>query len=70
MRARGPPLLLPPAGAVSTPVVCEIVESADVVVAVGCVWTDYSTVGYNLLLKPEKVGGRSAVCAGPCGWVG
>ena len=25
------------------------------VLAVGCVWTDYSTVGYSLLLKPEKV---------------
>uniref|UniRef100_A0A7S0VED7 pyruvate decarboxylase n=1 Tax=Polytomella parva TaxID=51329 RepID=A0A7S0VED7_9CHLO len=42
-------------GAVSAPCVCEMVESADLVVAVGCVWTDYSTVGYSLLLKNEKM---------------
>ncbi|GLC35760.1 hypothetical protein PLESTB_000491400 [Pleodorina starrii] len=42
-------------GPVSTPCVCEVVESSDVVVCVGGVWTDYSTVGYSLLLKPEKM---------------
>ena len=42
-------------GAVSWPAVAEVVESADLVLTVGCVWTDYSTVGYSLLLKPEKV---------------
>ena len=42
-------------GAVSWPAVAEVVESADLVVTVGCVWTDYSSVGYSLLLKPEKV---------------
>lgn len=30
-------------------------EASDIVIAVGCVWTDYSTLGYSLLLKPEKV---------------
>jgi pyruvate decarboxylase len=28
-------------GSISSPCTCEIVESADLVVAVGCVWTDY-----------------------------
>jgi len=42
-------------GAVSWPAVAEVVESADLVVTVGCVWNDYSTVGYSLLLKPEKM---------------
>ena len=42
-------------GAVSWPAVAEVVESAELVLTVGCVWTDYSTVGYSLLLKPEKV---------------
>ena len=46
-------------GAVSWPAVAEVVESADLVLTIGCVWTDYSTVGYSLLLKPEKVRGRS-----------
>ncbi|KAF5833068.1 thiamine diphosphate-binding protein [Dunaliella salina] len=40
-------------GAVSWPCVCEIVESADLVVCCGTVWTDYSTVGYSLLLRPD-----------------
>eukprot|EP00967_Tisochrysis_lutea_P124140 scaffold207344_cov19-Tisochrysis_lutea.AAC.1 len=31
----------------------QIVESADVVVCCGTVWTDYSTVGYSLLLRPD-----------------
>ena len=43
-------------GAVSWPAVAEVVESAELVLTIGCVWTDYSTVGYSLLLKPEKVG--------------
>lgn len=30
-------------------------EASDLVIAVGCIWTDYSTLGYSLLLKPEKV---------------
>ncbi|KAG2499244.1 hypothetical protein HYH03_002823 [Edaphochlamys debaryana] len=42
-------------GPVSSPVVCEVVESSDVVISVGAVWTDYSTTGYSLLLKPEKM---------------
>ncbi|KAG2442996.1 hypothetical protein HYH02_009412 [Chlamydomonas schloesseri] len=42
-------------GPVSTPCVCEVVESSDIVVCVGGVWTDYSTAGYSLLLKPEKM---------------
>lgn len=41
-------------GATSSPCCCEIVEAADVVVVAGAVWTDYSTVGYSLLMKPEK----------------
>ena len=32
-----------------------VVESTDLVLTVGCVWTDYSTVGCSLLLRPEKV---------------
>lgn len=31
----------------------QIVESADLVVCCGTVWTDYSTVGYSLLLRPD-----------------
>ena len=31
-------------GAVSWPYVCENVESADVVVSVGAIWTDYTSV--------------------------
>lgn len=42
-------------GAVSSPCACEVIESADVVITVGAVWTDYSTVGYSLLLNPNKV---------------
>jgi len=54
-------------GAVSWPAVAEVVESADLVVTVGCVWTDYSSVGYSLLLKPEKtirVGDRRVTIRG------
>lgn len=42
-------------GAVSSPSACEVVESSDVIVTAGAVWTDYTTVGYSLLLKPSKV---------------
>eukprot|EP00878_Enallax_costatus_P038422 GHUV01043648.1.p1 GENE.GHUV01043648.1~~GHUV01043648.1.p1 ORF type:complete len:145 (+),score=23.97 GHUV01043648.1:324-758(+) len=41
-------------GSISSNCTCETVEAADVVISVGCVWTDYSTLGYSLLLKPEK----------------
>ncbi|GAX76913.1 hypothetical protein CEUSTIGMA_g4359.t1 [Chlamydomonas eustigma] len=55
-------------GAVSWPAVAEIVESADLVLSVGCVWNDYSTVGYSLLLKPERMltvaDGQVTICAG------
>jgi len=55
-------------GAVSWPCVCEVVESADVVVTCGAVWTDYTTVGYSLLLKPDKIikvaDNRVTVCGG------
>lgn len=40
-------------GAVSSPACGEIVESADAYIFVGAIFNDYSTVGYNLLLKPE-----------------
>ncbi|GLI68837.1 hypothetical protein VaNZ11_013380 [Volvox africanus] len=56
-------------GAVSSPCTCEVVESSDVVICVGGVWTDYSTVGYSLLLKPEKMirvdNNRVTICNGP-----
>jgi pyruvate decarboxylase len=42
-------------GGISSNCTCETVEASDIVIAVGCVWTDYSTLGYSLLLKPEKV---------------
>lgn len=42
-------------GPVGSPGCCEIVESADIVITIGAVWTDYSTTGYSLLLKPKKV---------------
>ncbi|KAF5833071.1 putative pyruvate decarboxylase [Dunaliella salina] len=42
-------------GSISWPCVCEIVESADVVVCCGTIWTDYSTVGYSLLLRPDHI---------------
>ncbi|MEW5303176.1 MAG: hypothetical protein WDW36_005894 [Sanguina aurantia] len=55
-------------GAVSSPSACEVVESSDVIVTAGAVWTDYTTVGYSLLLKPEKtiaVGAdRVTICGG------
>ncbi|KAF8056339.1 SHM4 [Scenedesmus sp. PABB004] len=41
-------------GSISADGVCETVEGSDAVVAVGFVRTDYSTLGYSLLLKPEK----------------
>ncbi|EFJ47109.1 hypothetical protein VOLCADRAFT_105183 [Volvox carteri f. nagariensis] len=56
-------------GPVSSPCVCEVVESSDVVICVGGVWTDYSTTGYSLLLKPEKMirvdGNRVTIGHGP-----
>lgn len=36
-------------------VLAQIVESADVVITCGAVWTDYTTVGYSLLLKGDKM---------------
>ncbi|KAG6549534.1 hypothetical protein Mapa_008915 [Marchantia paleacea] len=42
-------------GAVSTPYALEIVESADAYMFVGPVFNDYSSVGYSLLLKKEKM---------------
>lgn len=42
-------------GAVSSPYCCEIVESSDIVLTAGAVWTDYTTVGYSLLLKHDKI---------------
>lgn len=33
----------------------QIVESADLVVCCGTIWTDYSTVGYSLLLRPDRM---------------
>ncbi|EFJ12919.1 hypothetical protein SELMODRAFT_157772 [Selaginella moellendorffii] len=42
-------------GAVSTPYCCEIVESADAYLFAGPVFNDYSSVGYSLLIKKEKV---------------
>ena len=57
-------------GCTSSPIVCEVVESSDIVITVGAVWTDYTTVGYSLLLKPEKVGACDGVAraysAGAC----
>ncbi|KAJ0228905.1 Thiamine pyrophosphate enzyme [Hirschfeldia incana] len=41
-------------GAVSTPFCSEIVESADAYIFAGPIFTDYSSVGYSLLLKKEK----------------
>ena len=45
----------------------QIVESADLVITCGAVWTDYTTVGYSLLLKKEKVSG-SWGSKGVCVW--
>ncbi|KAF6251991.1 pyruvate decarboxylase-like protein [Scenedesmus sp. NREL 46B-D3] len=42
-------------GSISTGCTCESVEASDLVLAVGCAWTDYSTLGYSLLLQPGKV---------------
>ncbi len=42
-------------GAVSSPGCGEIVESSDAYIFAGPVFTDYTTVGYNLLLKPDKL---------------
>ncbi len=47
----------------------QIVESADLVITLGTVWTDYSTVGYSLLLNPNKVI-KVCVCVRVCVWVG
>lgn len=55
-------------GAVSTPYVVEIVESADIYIFVGPVFNDYSSVGYSLLLKKEKMllvqPDRVTICGG------
>ncbi|KAL3694458.1 hypothetical protein R1sor_008109 [Riccia sorocarpa] len=42
-------------GAVSTPYALEIVESADVYLFAGSVFNDYSSVGYSLLIKKDKM---------------
>jgi len=42
-------------GNVSTPFVCEIVESADLYIYVGPVFNDYTTTGYSTLVKKEKM---------------
>jgi pyruvate decarboxylase len=41
-------------GNVSSPGACEIIESSDIAIFVGPVFTDYSTVGYSTLLKKEN----------------
>lgn len=41
-------------GSISSLGANETVEGSDAVIAVGCVWTDYSTLGYSLLLSPAK----------------
>jgi len=42
-------------GSVSSPGCGEIVDSADAYLFAGAIFNDYSTVGYNLLLKPQKL---------------
>lgn len=61
-------------GAVSTNFCGEIVESADAYVFVGPIFNDYSSVGYSLLIKKEKLvivqPNRVTVGNGPSfGWV-
>ncbi len=48
-------------GSVSSPGCEEIVDSADAYLFAGPVFTDYTTVGYNLLLKKNKL-----IVADPC----
>uniref|UniRef100_A0A7S0YE52 pyruvate decarboxylase n=1 Tax=Polytomella parva TaxID=51329 RepID=A0A7S0YE52_9CHLO len=60
-------------GAVSSTCVSELVESAGVVLAIGCVWTDYSTVGYTLPLRPPcvvEVDERAVVVCGKATFTG
>ena len=42
-------------GQVSSPYCSEVVESCDAYVFVGAIHNDYSSVGYSLLLKKEKM---------------
>eukprot|EP00930_Biecheleria_cincta_P055547 TRINITY_DN41865_c0_g1_i1.p1 TRINITY_DN41865_c0_g1~~TRINITY_DN41865_c0_g1_i1.p1 ORF type:complete len:581 (-),score=109.98 TRINITY_DN41865_c0_g1_i1:185-1927(-) len=42
-------------GAVSSPVACEMVESADIYMFVGPRFNDYTTTGYSLLVQPTKM---------------
>jgi pyruvate decarboxylase len=42
-------------GNVSSPYVCEIVESSDLYIYVGPVFNDYTTTGYSTLVKKEKM---------------
>jgi pyruvate decarboxylase len=42
-------------GTVSSPGCGEIVDSADAYIFAGAIFNDYSTVGYNLLLKSQKL---------------
>lgn len=55
-------------GSISTSGVNPAVESADITISVGAVWTDYSTLGYSVLLKPSHVidvqHNRVTVCGG------
>ncbi|EEF39845.1 pyruvate decarboxylase 1 [Ricinus communis] len=61
-------------GAVSTSFCGEIVESADAYIFVGPIFNDYSSVGYSLLIKKEKLitvqPNRVTIGNGPSfGWV-
>ncbi|OAE27928.1 hypothetical protein AXG93_3309s1250 [Marchantia polymorpha subsp. ruderalis] len=42
-------------GAVSSPFALEIVESADAYIFIGPIFNDYSSVGYSLLIKKDKM---------------
>ncbi len=42
-------------GQISTPYCAEIVESADVYLFAGPIFNDYTSVGYSLLIKAEKM---------------
>lgn len=55
-------------GAVSSPLAVEIVESADAYIFVGPIFNDYSSVGYSLLIRREKMvyvqTDRVVICGG------
>ena len=52
-------------GQVSSPYCSEVVESCDVYMFVGAIHNDYSSVGYSLLLKKEKMIDVSATTSYP-----